>query len=435
MNPLQFKCSVQLVALLGGVRKAYYIQLSDIRRGEFDMVKRLTSGDKRLDLVLFMKMYAPQLHSRSGELINSIRFSQQMSPKGDQINSVIVTTFSIPEDVDITDEWLGENLSLCGTYNPEDKSKNIFVSNLRAAIPGVDDMEADLITYVYPDEEEVKCESHSAELLSKFRACMPGLSFEMITRFERSENSIISLLFDLENVDLRTEDNELYSEVADGAVNLGYNIGLNTLKNIPQDKMTPEKRGMLMYMVLHYINDPMTAKIFQNMSKRDQIEYESRQTVLSETVNDFFQNDKGPDFGGLFQGGKKSRKRTPLKSSRNRKRKSHQIKSKSSSKRSLNRVKLVSFHTSSRPDKKYMVTVKKNGRNKTIHFGDSSMKDYTKFSRSTRESHKSAYLSRHSQREHWSDPLTAGFWSRWILWGNSSSVSKNLEETKRKFNL
>ena len=204
---------------------------------------------------------------------------------------------------------------------------------------------------------------------------MPGLSFEMITRFERSENSIIRLLFDLENVDLRTEDNELYSEVADGAVNLGYNIGLNTLKNIPQDKMTPEKRGMLMYMVLNYKNDPMTAKIFQNMSKRDQIEYERRQTVLSETVNDFFQNDKGPDFfqsevdddKGLFEGGgKKSRKRTPLKSSRNRKRKSNQIKSKSSSsKRSLNRVKLVSFHTSSRPDKKYMVTVKKNGRNKT----------------------------------------------------------------------
>jgi hypothetical protein len=261
------------------------------------------------------------------------------------------------------------------------------------------------------------------------------------------------MLFDIENVDLRTVDNELYSEVADGAVNLGYNIGLNTLKNIPQEKMTPEKRGMLMYMALQYKNDPMTSKIYQNMSRQDQEEYEQRQTVLSETVNDFLQNDQGPVMqgtqggganlrggsleGGLERGGKKSRRTRKTTSKTLKSKSSRKSKSRKSvySRKSLNRVKLLSFTKSSRPEKKYMVTIEKNGRNKTIHFGDSSMKDYTKFSPSTRESHKSAYVSRHSKREDWSDPSTAGFWSRWILWGNSSSVSKNLQDAKRKYKL
>jgi hypothetical protein len=82
-----------------------------------------------------------------------------------------------------------------------------------------------------------------------------------------------------------------------------------------------------------------------------------------------------------------------------------------------------------------MVKLDVNGRSKTVHFGDSSMKDYTLFSPAVRSKHKSAYLSRHSKREHWNDPTTAGFWSRWVLWGNSSSVKSNFASAKRRFHL
>jgi hypothetical protein len=99
------------------------------------------------------------------------------------------------------------------------------------------------------------------------------------------------------------------------------------------------------------------------------------------------------------------------------------------------KIKLLSFAKSDRAGKKYMVKLEKNGRTKTVHFGDSSMKDFTSFSPSIRASHKSRYLSRHAKREHWTDPTTAGFWSRWVLWGDSSSVKANLASTKRRFHL
>ena len=75
------------------------------------------------------------------------------------------------------------------------------------------------------------------------------------------------------------------------------------------------------------------------------------------------------------------------------------------------------------------------GRRNTIHFGDASMKDYTLFSAKEREEHKRRYLERHMAREDWKDPMTAGFWSRWILWGPHPSVRENLKFTLRKFNL
>lgn len=35
------------------------------------------------------------------------------------------------------------------------------------------------------------------------------------------------------------------------------------------------------------------------------------------------------------------------------------------------------------------------------------------------------YLKRHIEREDWTDPDTAGFWSRWILWGPSIRLREN----------
>ena len=96
----------------------------------------------------------------------------------------------------------------------------------------------------------------------------------------------------------------------------------------------------------------------------------------------------------------------------------------------------ISLKRSDRPEKKYVVELESSaGRRIRIHFGDSSLKDYTLFSAEEREQRKRNYLARHSATENWSDPETAGFWSRWVLWGPYPSVQENLKFTRRKFKL
>lgn len=50
----------------------------------------------------------------------------------------------------------------------------------------------------------------------------------------------------------------------------------------------------------------------------------------------------------------------------------------------------------------------------TIHFGDNRYEDYTQHRDETR---RKKYLQRHSSsHETWTNPLSAGFWSRYLLW-------------------
>jgi hypothetical protein len=66
------------------------------------------------------------------------------------------------------------------------------------------------------------------------------------------------------------------------------------------------------------------------------------------------------------------------------------------------------IYPSDRRDKKFVVY----SGNKKIYFGASGYEDYTIHHN---QAHKNSYNARHSVREHWDDPSTAGFWSKWIL--------------------
>ena len=88
---------------------------------------------------------------------------------------------------------------------------------------------------------------------------------------------------------------------------------------------------------------------------------------------------------------------------------------------------IILLSKSDKPEKKYRVMI----GNKTIYFGDSAYDDYTQ----TNDLHrKELYLDRHSKREDWDNILTAGFWSRWLLW-NKKSISKSVKDIKKHFNL
>ena len=73
-----------------------------------------------------------------------------------------------------------------------------------------------------------------------------------------------------------------------------------------------------------------------------------------------------------------------------------------------------------------------SGRTKTTHFGARGMDDYTL---THNKEQRERYRERHQKDLRTGDPTRAGFLSYWILWGNSTSVAKNLEAYKRKYNL
>ena len=98
-------------------------------------------------------------------------------------------------------------------------------------------------------------------------------------------------------------------------------------------------------------------------------------------------------------------------------------------------VKLLSVTSSSKPDKKLDVKLETDsGREKTLHIGARGMDDFTK----TKDpEQKERYIARHQAREDWrlSGILSSGFWSKHLLWGDTTSLKKNIQITKQKFNL
>ena len=78
------------------------------------------------------------------------------------------------------------------------------------------------------------------------------------------------------------------------------------------------------------------------------------------------------------------------------------------------------------PDKKFDAII---NNKKTIPFGQKGASDFTK---NKNEEQKNRYINRHKKRENWNDPLTAGFFSKNILW-NKTSLNESIKDTNRRF--
>lgn len=75
---------------------------------------------------------------------------------------------------------------------------------------------------------------------------------------------------------------------------------------------------------------------------------------------------------------------------------------------------------------------KDDGRTKTTAFGAAGMSDYTQHHD---EARRARYLQRHRANENWSDPTSAGSLSKHLLWGESTSLVRNLAAFRKKFGL
>lgn len=90
---------------------------------------------------------------------------------------------------------------------------------------------------------------------------------------------------------------------------------------------------------------------------------------------------------------------------------------------------LVSVTKSTKPGKK-LQALYNNGR--LVHFGSEGMDDYT----ITHDKEQRArYISRHLKDLESGDPTKPGYLAMFILWGESTSIDKNVSEYKQLFGL
>jgi hypothetical protein len=93
-------------------------------------------------------------------------------------------------------------------------------------------------------------------------------------------------------------------------------------------------------------------------------------------------------------------------------------------------MKLVSITKSDRDGKKYKAVFE--DPKKTTHFGQSGADDYTI---TKNKEQRDRYRERHKKDLKTNDPSRAGYLSMGILWGDSTSLRKNIEDYKRRFKL
>jgi hypothetical protein len=99
---------------------------------------------------------------------------------------------------------------------------------------------------------------------------------------------------------------------------------------------------------------------------------------------------------------------------------------------------LLGIKPSDREDKKYEAQFDiGNDHLKIVHFGQKGAMDYIKYSKKDKklaDIRKRLYINRHSDKEDWTDYMSAGALSRFILW-NLPDFYDSVHDYKRRFNL
>ena len=96
-------------------------------------------------------------------------------------------------------------------------------------------------------------------------------------------------------------------------------------------------------------------------------------------------------------------------------------------------MKFISLHHANDDKHKFVVKLTDKSKIYTVYFGAKGYSDYT----ITKDKDKKRnYIERHNKREDWtaSGVLTAGFWSRWILW-NKPTLMGSVKDVIEKFHL
>ena len=98
-------------------------------------------------------------------------------------------------------------------------------------------------------------------------------------------------------------------------------------------------------------------------------------------------------------------------------------------------MRLLDVKPSTAKGKKYTATFclckdKPKCKGKRVHFGFAGSQTYLDHHDKAK---RAAYLKRHRVNENWDNPTSAGALSRWLLWGDSTSLMMNIQEFRKKF--
>jgi hypothetical protein len=97
-------------------------------------------------------------------------------------------------------------------------------------------------------------------------------------------------------------------------------------------------------------------------------------------------------------------------------------------------VSLISIKRSTKPDKKYMATFERHGRQFVMHFGQRDANDYirysSRFSRAFALHKRNGYIFRH-HKDLRGDPSRAGYLSMYVLW-NKPSLLASIDDYRKR---
>jgi len=94
-------------------------------------------------------------------------------------------------------------------------------------------------------------------------------------------------------------------------------------------------------------------------------------------------------------------------------------------------MEFISLSRSPRKGKRYKFEYINKGKKVNIHFGSQGGSTYID---NKDETKRKNYLARHRVREDWTKINPASL-SRWLLWGDHTSLKKNLEDYLDRFNI
>jgi hypothetical protein len=86
----------------------------------------------------------------------------------------------------------------------------------------------------------------------------------------------------------------------------------------------------------------------------------------------------------------------------------------------------IEISPSQRKNKKFKAVI---DNQRTIHFGSKGASDFTLHKN---EERKQRYIDRHQKHENWTDPETAGFYAKNILW-NKATIKDSIKDTNQRF--
>lgn len=97
----------------------------------------------------------------------------------------------------------------------------------------------------------------------------------------------------------------------------------------------------------------------------------------------------------------------------------------------------LTIKKSDKPGKRLMAIFSESGKkDKIVHFGLKNPKRGTYIDHGDKKL-RAAYIARHevNEKKFYNDPKRAATLSRFILWGDSTSLKNNIEAYKKKFKL